>query len=424
MANWILNKDASILETKRISISRSEQGKYSRVFESGDEVWAEVTMSGGKIVADRTYSDAYLKDLLSNSGSNSSVPSKSKSKSKSKSDSVSSSGEDEEYEPQPLDDDERYWLERNLDEDEKDTPHDTIQTVVNHFFKVDELEPEISSEIEWKKRKKDEFLDFMFKYPTPSDPVEFFKTLMILQYERTSHSSLLDPVIFGGFELTNRTQNVLITRMEESAIVLDNSQAVFALDKKHSMNTVLNDPAVRNVVWDISKKYHETEAWLVAVELLYRNLVDKGDNEALATLLGYYVGEKHDADKWLEKFPIPNNSKEEFIKAFDLITQCSRQKSSLKAKIKQAKKIIETQYPDEPHFAQFLNQQMLKGKQMIARTYNIIKWVSFAVTLFLSFFMMFIPTILWAVLFYTSLTDKIPFLKNGKAVAKELKNMK
>lgn len=358
------------------------------------------------------------------SSSKDSSSKKSKSKSKSSSDSAESLKEEvEEYVPQPLDDEERYWLERSLDEDEMDTPHETIQTIVDHFFKVAGLEPEIPSEIEWKKKKKDEFLDYMVNYPLPTDPVEFFKTLMILQHNRATSDTLIDPVIFGGFELTNRTQNVLITRMEQSAIIIDTSQG-FSLDIKHSKDSILNDPAVRNIVWEIDDEYHSTQAWLVAVELLYRNLMEKGDNEALKTLLEYYVDRKPESGKWLEKFPIPNNSKEEFTKAFDLITQCNRQKSSLKVKNKQLREIIETQYPDDSYFAQFLDQQILKEKQSTARTYNIIKWVSFAVTLLLSMFMIFIPTILWAVLFYTSLNDKIPFFKKGKATVKELKNMK
>ena len=111
----------------------------------------------------------------------------SKSSSKSSSGSKSSGGGSSASEaapprpPRPLSPQEIELLELDIESYEVPELHRYLPRLLEHYYNVKGLCPEIDEEIEWRSRKLKEFKNYMCSCPVPEDAVEFFYTLIILE---------------------------------------------------------------------------------------------------------------------------------------------------------------------------------------------------------------------------------------------------
>lgn len=413
-----------------IDIRREDARYYTNVTQSGDKFQALVGLDGIRpenlTAAGRKHFGIGNESSASAKSSSSSSSKKSSSKSSSSKSSSSGGGvlsaigkaafgsdKKEEREPEPLTAAERRWLEMDIEDNYDPEPHVYIKNVVTQYYKVHKLSPEIDSECDWRDDKLDEILDFMVEFPIPEEPIEFFMTLLTLEciYREKSESD----AIFGGWQATKRTQNVLFLRMRKIAYGKDNPEKnpIYAQE-------------VLDFIWDFDNFSEEacTVLYSTVAEYACKKLQEKGDTASLKELLSLYERRKSFSAKYLGKFVIPNSNKEEFLEAFRLITSYKNLKdSAVKKKLIELKEIILANYSDDAELMVFVEQQQERELREKAKVYKIIKYVSLPFCILFSFVTLFIPLIIWLIVFITPLHNKISFLREGKNAVESVKRI-
>lgn len=322
--------------------------------------------------------------------------------------------EKEERPPQPLSDQERYWLELDIESYEEPETHVYIKKVVDHYYKVKKLSPELDNEIEWREQKLDEFFYFMVDFPTPDDPVEFFLTYATLDYERNNHSFSVDN-IYGinvfGLKKEPLAQKILFRRMMNIVIKDDNP------------NSPLRSKEVLDMVWDIkdSSNICRTPVYHTVVGYYYEDLIKRGDFDAFKQALDLMKEGKYRSGEYFGKFQLPISSKEDAIAVCKLLdTDENRKHSEVKKKLKNLKElIISNEYTDDAYLQNFVAMQNERELREAAKTYKITKYVSLALCVIMSLPLFLLPIILWLLIFkVNAIHDKIAFLNKGALAVK------
>lgn len=385
----------------------------------------------------------------------SSVPAKSSSPSKSNKKSSGSSGgsllkaagealwgDDSDNQPireaRPLSPRLRYWLDLDIESHESYLPHVYIKGVVEHFYIVKKISPELSEEIDLKNNKLKEFVEFMKSFPVPEDPLDFLYTVALLESINNSQDNLRQDTIF-------RKDGVLLERME-SIMKSDNSplkskevqDIIWELeeDGKHDeqsekferKNAVVNidfDNEDSALVFVYNSYVAESAAFEHAITIYYKNLIEKGDIEAFGEMLVLYNKKRRLSADFLEKFQLPIKEENDAVVVYKMLTnEENRNKSSLKKKLKELKEIIiANNYKDDilVSFVEKQNELELRNK---AKTYKLVKYISLAVCIIVGPMLFFLPIALWYVVFCVKdVHSKIPFLVKGEEAVESVKKI-
>lgn len=402
-----------------IDIRREDAHYYANTTQSGDKFQALVSL-GGVRADDLTAAGRKHFGI----GNESSAPAKSSSsssskKSSSKSSSSKSSGSsvskpvEEVSEPEPLSPDLRRWLEMDIEDNYDPETYVYIGNVITHYYNVYHLTPQIKSERIWRHEKLDEFLDFMVEFPIPENPIEFFLTLATFECVLENKSETDE--IFGGFEMTKKTQHVLFLRM-----------CKIAYGSRSPERNPIYAQEVLDFIWDFENDstVAGSKVYSTVAEYACKKLQETGDIASLKKLLSLYEREKEFSGTYLRKFVIPNSNKEEFLEAFQLITSYKNLKASaVKKKLTELKEIILAHYSDDAELMLFVEEQQERELREKAKIYKLIKYVSLAVCIIFGFATFFIPVALWYVVFATEVHDKIPFFVNGKKAVESVKQI-
>lgn len=401
-----------------IDIRKEDVHYYTNTTQSGDRFQALISLGG---VRAENLTAAGRKHF--GIGNESSTPAKktssssSKKSSSSKNSNKTSSGAskpvEEVHEPEPLSPAERRWLEMDIEDNYDPETYVYIGNVVTHYYNVYHLKPNINSELIWKRKKLDEFLDFMVEFPIPEKPIEFFLTLATLECICEKKSELDE--IFGGFEMTKRTQNVLFTRMGK-----------IAYGARSPERNPIYAQEVIDLIWDFDNDstVASSKVYSAVAEYACKKLQETGDIASLKELLSLYEREKDFSETYLRKFVIPNSNKEEFLEAFQLITSYKNLKASaVKKKLTELKEIILAHYSDDAELMLFAEQQQERELREKAKIYKLIKYGSLAICIIFGFATYFIPVALWYVVFSTGVHEKISFLENGKKAVEAVKQI-
>ena len=385
----------------------------------------------------------------------SSVPAKSSSPSKSNKKSSGSSGgsllkaagealwgDDSDKQPireaRPLSPRLRYWLDLDIESHESYLPHVYIKGVVEHFYIVKKISPELSEEIDLQNNKLKEFVEFMKSFPVPEDPLDFLYTVALLESINNSQDNLRQDTIF-------RKDGVLLERME-SIMKSDNSplkskevqDIIWELeeDGKHDeqsekferKNAVVNidfDNEDSALVFVYNSYVAESAAFEHAITIYYKNLIEKGDIEAFGEMLVLYNKKRRLSADFLEKFQLPIKEENDAVVVYKMLTnEENRNKSSLKKKLKELKEIIiANNYKDDilVSFVEKQNELELRNK---AKTYKLVKYISLAVCIIVGPMLFFLPIALWYVVFCVKdVHSKIPFLVKGEEAVESVKKI-
>lgn len=385
----------------------------------------------------------------------SSVPAKSSSPSKSnkKSSSISGGGvlkaagkalwgDDSDdkpaREPRPLSPRQRYWLDLDIESHESYLPHVYIKGVVEHFYVVKKISPELNEEINLRDNKLKEFVEFMKSFPVPEDPLDFLYTFALLESINNSQDNLIEDSIF-------RKDGVLLERME-SIMESDNSplkskevqDIIWELEedgehdkpsgKFERKNAVVNidfDNEDNALVFVYNSYVAESTAFEYAITIYYNNLIEKGDIEAFGEMLELYNKKKRLSADFLEKFQLPIKEEKDAVDVCKMLTnEENRKKSSLKKKLKELKEIIIANNYKDDILVSFLEKQNELELRNKAKTYKLVKYISLAVCIIASPMLFFLPIALWYVVFCVkNVHSKIPFLVKGEEAVESVKKI-
>lgn len=415
-----------------IDIRREDAHYYANTTQSGDKFQALVSLGGVRAddltVAGRKHFGIGNESSASAKSSSSSSSKKSSSKSSSSKSGSSGGGvlsaigkaafggdekEVVEREPEPLTAAERRWLEMDIEDNYDPETYVYIGNVITHYYNVYHLTPHINSERIWRHKKLDEFLDFMVEFPIPENPIELFLTLATFECVLENKSETDE--IFGGFEMTKKTQNVLFLRM-----------CKIAYGSRSPERNPIYAQEVLDFIWDFENDstVAGSKVYSTVAEYACKKLQETGDIASLKKLLSLYEREKEFSGTYLRKFVIPNSNKEEFLEAFQLLTSYKNLKASaVKKKLIELKEIILAHYSDDAELMVFVEEQQERELREKAKIYKLIKYVSLAICIIFGFATFFIPVALWYVVFSTEVHDKIPFFVNGKKAVESVKQI-
>ena len=374
----------------------------------------------------------------------------SKSSSKSSSGSKSSGGGSSASEaapprpPRPLSPQEIELLELDIESYEVPELHRYLPRLLEHYYNVKGLCPEIDEEIEWRSRKLKEFKNYMCSCPVPEDAVEFFYTLIILEKIQLKKCAIIPDDIFvqgvgsatkGVFKASmssfisgevQKSNEEFIGEITANAPLCQRMQQIAYMNTGQCCNP-LKSQEVFDIVWDLNMKDDPTgtNAYTTVAENACKALCAKGDVPSLKKLLELSDKGKMFADKYLGKIAVPNSNKEEFMEAFNVLNQYENSKmSAVKKKLSECKDIILANYSDDAKLMEFVAAQAERELRDAAKMYKIVKMASLALCVLLSFVTAFFPLIIWVLLFcVTAIHDKIPFLKNGKDAVAQVKEI-
>lgn len=341
-------------------------------------------------------------------------------------------------EPRPLSPRQRYWLDLDIESHESYLPHVYIKRVVEHYYVVKKISPELREEINLRDNKLKEFVAFMKSFPVPEDPLDFLYTIALLESINNSQDNLFEDAIF-------RKDGVLIERME-SIMESDNSplkskevqDIIWELeeDGKHDKpsgkferkNAVVNidfDNEDNALVFVYNSYVAESVAFEHAITIYYNNLIEKGDIEAFGEMLKLYNKKKRLSADFLEKFQLPIKEEKDAVDVYKMLTnEENRKKSSLKKKLKELKEIIIANNYKDDILVSFLEKQNELELRNKAKTYKLVKYISLAVCIIASPMLFFLPIVLWYVVFCVKdVHSKIPFLVKGEEAVESVKKI-
>ena len=342
--------------------------------------------------------------------------------------------------PRPLSPREIELLELDIESYEVPELHRYLPRLLEHYFNVKSLCPEIEEEIEWKSRKLKEFKNYMCNCPVPEDAVEFFYTLVTLEKIQMKKCAIVPDDIFvqgvgsavkGIFKGSMSTfisgempksNEEYIGEITANAPLCQRMQQIAYMSTGKCSNP-LESQELFDVVWNLNMKDDPTgtNAYTTVAENACKALCAKGDVPSLKKLLELSDKGKMFADKYLGKIAVPNSNKEEFMEAFNVLNRYENSNTSaVKKKLSECKDIILANYSDDAKLMEFVAAQAERELRDAANKYKTVKYITLAFCVLLSFVTAFIPLIIWTLVFCVSaIHNKIPFLKNGKdAVAK------
>lgn len=380
----------------------------------------------------------------SKSSSKSSSSSSKSDSSSSKSNSGGGSSASEDAPPRPLSPQEIELLELDIESYEVPELHRYLPRLLEHYYNVKGLCPEIDEEIEWQSRKLKEFKNYMCSCPVPEDAVEFFYTLIILEKIQLKKCAILPDDIFiqgvgsatkGVFKASmsslisgevRKSNEEFIGEITANAPLLQRMQQIAYMNTNNCSNP-LESQEVFDIVWDLNMKDDPigTNAYTTAAKNACKALCDKGDVPSLKKLLELSKENRMFASTYLEKIVVPNGSKEEFMEAFTALGRYEKSNiGAVKKKFSECKNIILANYSDDAKLMEFVAAQNERELRDAASKYKTVKMLSLVVCVLLSFATAFIPLVIWVLLFCVSaIHDKIPFLKNGKAAVAQVKEI-
>lgn len=320
--------------------------------------------------------------------------------------------------PKPLSPAERELLERDIESNKQSTPSKYILRVIEHYMMVSKLKPNLDEEIELKEEKIKEFIEFMMEFPVPKDSLEFFYTLGYLEFGETRTMGL-----FGGDKLFNKTKSKF--SLKEMDVVTERSVLLVRMKEiayQNEKNSPLNTKEVMNTVKEIDdERFENTTAYNTALENLYKDIVKRGDANAFNELVELLVNDFVCSEEEVKKFRLPTSDREETIAICNILAKYKNNThSALNVKFKELKEAILAQYGNDEMLMKFVAMQDERELRRKARIYNKVKYISLIACIVLSALLYGLPLILWIVLFFTKLHDKIAFLKKGRDALKSV----
>ena len=346
--------------------------------------------------------------------------------------------------PRPLSPREIELLELDIESYEVPELHRYLPRLIEHYYNVKSLSPEIDEEIEWQSRKLKEFKNYMCNCPIPESPIEFFRTLATLEKIQMKKCAILPDDIFiqgvasatkGVFKASmsslisgeiQKSNEEFIGEITANAPLLQRMQQIAYMPTNNCSNP-LESQEVFDIVWDLNMKDDPigTNAYTTAAKNACKALCAKGDVPSLKKLLELSKEDRMFASTYLEKIVVPNGSKEEFMEAFTALGRYEKSNiGAVKKKFSECKNIILANYSDDAKLMEFVAAQNERELRDAASKYKTVKMLSLVVCVLLSFVTAFIPLVIWVLLFCVSaIHDKIPFLKNGKAAVAQVKEI-
>ena len=345
--------------------------------------------------------------------------------------------------PRPLSPREIELLELDIESYEVPELHRYLPRLIEHYYNVKSLSPEIDEEIEWQSRKLKEFKNYMCSCPVPESPIEFFRTLATLEKIQMKKCAILPDDIFiqgvasatkGAFKASvssmlsgqMKSNEEFLGEITANAPLYQRMQQIAYMPTNNCSNP-LESQELLDALWDLDIKEEQpaTRAYMDAAKNACKALCAKGDVPSLKKLLELSKEDRMFASTYLEKIVVPNGSKEEFMEAFTALGRYEKSNiGAVKKKFSECKNIILANYSDDAKLMEFVAAQNERELRDAASKYKTVKMLSLVVCVLLSFVTAFIPLVIWVLLFCVSaIHDKIPFLKNGKAAVAQVKEI-
>lgn len=319
--------------------------------------------------------------------------------------------EEEEVLLSPLSKKETALIEADYTEPISDDPVEELKYLLDSYAKLKKLEPEIEYEEQMQAYSMEIIEAVLAEFEIPIDDLkETFLFMLNTERLKEEYSSLRGTPVF-------KSEDSLFNRVDE---FMQEYPDMFC------------DVEIYDGIFDVPKDLTSTKLYKNVLRMCYEDLTASGTVASLDALLQLYVQKKPLADEFVEKVEIPSESLEEFKESFNLIVNCPRQKGTLKKRFHELKETIQEKYSTDSTLAEWASQQQQKETEAAARNYNLVKWGSLALCVFIAIaslvvdFTLVITGIIvlavWGVLYYTPLHDKILFLRDGKAAVESLKN--
>lgn len=346
--------------------------------------------------------------------------------------------------PQPLSPQEIELLELDIESYEVPELHRYLPRLLEHYFNVKGLSPEVDSEIEWRNRKLKEFKNYMCNTPVPEEPVEFFYSLMTLERIQLKKCAIVPDDIFvqgvgslakGAFKASmssiisgqiQKSNEEFLGDITANAPLLQRMQHIAYMNIDKS-NNPLESQEVFDIVWDLNTKDAptNTRAYVYVAEHACKAMCEKGDIPSWKKMLELCEDGKMFADIYLKKMVVPNGNKEEFMEAFTLLGRYENSSTgAIKKKLSECKDIIQANYSDDAKLMDFVAAQGERELREAANRYNTVKYISLVLCVLLSFITAFIPLIIWILAFCVpAIHNKIPFFKKGKEAVAHFKEI-
>ena len=299
----------------------------------------------------------------------------------------------------PLSPEEQALIEADYTEPVSDDPIEEVTYLIDSYFKIKELDPEIEYEEQMQEYALDTIRAVMAEYEIPTDDLTYLFRF-VLTMERLQDKYDNDEIFGKGS--SEDAKNALTVRIKE---YMEEYPDMFC------------DPEVYDILFDIDADLQKAPTYKRVLGLCYEDILASGSVESLAAILQLYNEDKPMADEYVAKAEIPSETLEEFKQAFDLLIKNPKQKKCVTRHFAELRKIIQEKYSDDPELAAWEAAQVQKDTENKAKTYNIVKWASLAAGIL--FLLLFWPLgivllIAWGVFYFTKAHDSIPFLKAGK----------
>lgn len=339
--------------------------------------------------------------------------------------------EDDDSDLHPLSDDTIELLESDYTVSVSDNPIKEISHLLDAYFEMKELEPEIEYEDQMREYSMSVIYDRTLDFEIPSDDLfELFVFVLTIEKYAQEHE---DDMIFVG-ENPEDSDCTIIARIKEYL---------------HDYPDVFCEIEIYDRIFEIDANLQNTPTYLRVLNMCYEDLIASGTNASLSALLNLYNEKRPLSDKYVGLVEIPSDNLDSFKRAFHLILDNPRQDGPMQKRFGELRQIIQTKYSSDEELSNWCQQSVqntgfshsdvkrFKEQQgakevnnthiykkeeakQTANLYKVVKWTTLGVSIVFLLIIRIVGILLlvaWIVCYYTPVHDKISFLRENKDAA-------
>lgn len=304
----------------------------------------------------------------------------------------------------PLSPEELELIENDYTESDIDDPIEEVTHLLDCYFKIKELDPEIEYEEQMKDYSMDVIRSIMAEYDIPTDDLEYlFRFVLTVEALEAKYGK---DEIFGDGR-SDEAKNALSVRIKEFT---------------EEQPDMFCDVDIYDSLFNIEAPLNKTPTYKRVLGLCYEDVLASGTMESLRAMLQLYDEQRPLADEYVGKAEIPQETLEEFKEAFNLWVNDKRGGKLIKRRFAELKEIIQLKFMSDPELSDWVALQDTKDK---VKRFNIVKWASLAISIvFLPILLILgiLLVIVWSVVFFTPFGEKINFVREGKEAVQALEN--
>ena len=251
----------------------------------------------------------------------------------------------------PLSPEELELIETDYTESDIEDPIEEVTHLLDCYFKIKKLDPEIEYEEQMKDYSMDVIRSVMAEYDIPTDDLEYlFRFVLTVEALEAKYGK---DEIFGDGR-SDEAKNALSVRINE---FMDEQPDMFC------------DVDIYDSLFDIEAPLNKTPTYKRVLRLCYEDVLASGTVESLRAMLQLYDEQRPLADEYITKAEIPQETLEEFKEAFKLWVNDERDGKPIQKRFTELKEIILQKFSSDSELIEWVALQDTTEK---VKKYNII----------------------------------------------------